>query len=329
MKKRTTSLISMALLLSVLSLPYESFAQNGKWKKLARKAAAFTVGVIATNQGEDAATAMEATTWALGGDESEMQENSRMANYTVQDLKEDVSYKIGETIVNMQEKKEQQAIERRREERRIEEQYNNGYNISESFNEVATTNTDISDVETVFESSTADLEEFNTEVSAQLHEYVDLGLPSGLKWATCNIGANTPEESGDYITWEEITTIEITGQDINTQFDITTDNQNNNWHIPTYSEMQELLDKCTWEWTTQSGQNGYKVIGPNGNSIFLPAAGQKSSSINYKGEYGYYWSSMPIENDDSNAYGLGFGCGYHYMTDYYRTYGRSVRPVID
>ena len=128
MKKRTVSLITMTLLLFALSLPHESFAQNGKWKKLARKAAAFTVGVIATSQGEDAATAMEATTWALGGDESEMSENSRMANYTVQDLKEDVSYKIGETIVNRQEEKEQQAMERRREERRIEEQYDNEYN---------------------------------------------------------------------------------------------------------------------------------------------------------------------------------------------------------
>ena len=333
MKKRTVSLITMTLLLFALSLPHESFAQNGKWKKLARKAAAFTVGVIATSQGEDAATAMEATTWALGGDESEMSENSRMANYTVQDLKEDVSYKIGETIVNRQEEKEQQAIERRREERRIEEQYDNEYNknyeVSESFNEIAITNSDISDIETVFETNTVDLEDLNVEVSAQLHEYVDLGLPSGLKWATCNIGANTPEESGDYFTWEEITTIESIGQDINAQSDIVADNQNDNWHIPTYSEMQELLDKCTWEWTKQSGQNGYKVIGPNGNSIFLPAAGICTNTFcSFSGGGGFYWTATPKGLAD--AYSLNFHHKEHNLSSVYSRYnGLCIRPVSD
>ena len=123
------------------------------------------------------------------------------------------------------------------------------------------------------------------------HEYVDLGLPSGLKWATCNIGARAPEASGDYFAWGEIKTkksfsesgsltygkkkysIEIAG---NSQLDAARANWGGSWRMPTKYECQELIDKCKWELVTVNcvnGVNGYKVTGPNGNNIFLPATG--------------------------------------------------------
>lgn len=90
-------------------------------------------------------------------------------------------------------------------------------------------------------------------------EYVDLGLPSRTKWATCNIGAENPEDYGYYFTWNEM--IEFC------------------WDVPDRVQTLELIKECTWEWTTQNGVNGYKVIGPNGNSIFFPAAGYRYESL--------------------------------------------------
>ena len=173
------------------------------------------------------------------------------------------------------------------------------------------------------------------------HEYVDLGLPSGLLWATCNVGAETPEAYGNYYAWGETTTkSEYTEEnsvtygrqmnDIsgNAQFDAATANWGDGWRMPTYNEMQELLDNCTFEWTTQNGVNGYNVEGPNGNSIFLPAAGDRyGSSLNNAVSHGFYWSSTPKDYYDSYAYSLTFYSGYRNMTYPYRDRARSVRPV--
>ena len=104
---------------------------------------------------------------------------------------------------------------------------------------------------------------------------VDLGLPSGLKWATCNVGANSPEEYGSYLTFNEAC-------------DTTCDGL----RMPTMDELEELIKQCSRTWTEQNGVNGYKFTGPNGNSIFLPAAGfRNGSSLSAVGIAGHYWSS--------------------------------------
>ena len=98
----------------------------------------------------------------------------------------------------------------------------------------------------------------------------------------------------------------------------------------TKAEMEELVDKCTWQWTTQSGVNGYKVTGPNGNSIFLPAAGYcYGSSYDYVGKKGRYWSSTPNESNDDYAYNLYFSRGCHDASWFNRSYGHTVRPVSE
>lgn len=185
------------------------------------------------------------------------------------------------------------------------------------------------------------------------HEYVDLGLPSGLKWATCNVGANKPEDYGDYFAWGETSTkaeynsdncptyglskSELQSQDyidsegnITSQYDTARAKWGGKWRMPTFDELKELRTKCTWTWMSQNGIDGYKVTGPNGNSIFLPAAGHRNgSSLYYAGSRGYYWSSAPYEIVDDSAGSLVFSSSYHGMYDYYRYYGLSVRPVLE
>ena len=171
------------------------------------------------------------------------------------------------------------------------------------------------------------------------HDYVDLGL--SVKWATCNVGANAPHGYGNYYAWGETSTkngyyednsrtfrksmSDISG---NASYDAARANWGGTWRLPTKKEMEELVDKCTWQWITQSGIEGYKVTGPNGNSIFLPAAGFcNGSSYNYVGEYGYYWNSMP--DWSSGAHILCFYSGYHRVNWCDRYYGNTVRPVSE
>ena len=175
------------------------------------------------------------------------------------------------------------------------------------------------------------------------HDWVDLGLPSGLKWATCNVGASKPHNYGNYYAWGETTTkSEYTeensvtmGQPMsdfsgNVTYDVATANWGSTWRMPTKAEMQELDNNCTWTWTTQSGVTGYKVTGPNGNSIFLPAAGYcYGSSRCYVSEDGLYWSSTPYESYTYYAYYLFFNSGSHGVDWVSRYYGRTVRPVSD
>ncbi len=175
------------------------------------------------------------------------------------------------------------------------------------------------------------------------HEYVDLGLPSGLKWATCNVGASKPEEYGNYYAWGETSTkssytsdnsktygkqmYDIKG---NSQYDAARSNWGGNWRMPTKTEMQELINNCTWEWMTQNGKNGYKVTGPNGNKIFLPAAGYRlGSSLYCAGERGFYWSSTPNESNSSTACSLCFDSSKHGVDYGNRSGGQSVRPVSE
>lgn len=190
------------------------------------------------------------------------------------------------------------------------------------------------------------------------YEWVDLGLPSGLKWAAYNVGANSPEEYGDYYAWGEVetkddyswATAKWCDGAINTMTKYCTDKKYGTvdnktvleladdvahvkwaatWRIPTASEQQELINKCSWEWTTMNGVDGYKVVGPNGNSIFLPAAGLLAGSVAFnKGSTGYYSSSSLVEDNNNYAYGLYFK-GTRDEERNYRYYGMPVRPVSE
>ena len=175
------------------------------------------------------------------------------------------------------------------------------------------------------------------------HEWVDLGLPSGLKWATCNIGASCPEEYGDYYAWGEtrpkseytMSNSASGGRswgDIggNSSRDAATANWGGSWRMPTKTEFKELKDNCTWTWTTQNGHKGYRVTGENGQSIFLPAAGYRDGdTLCYDGEYGDYWSSTPLVDYTVYAYILSFLEG-HRSVSWFDCYGgRSVRPVLE
>ena len=187
------------------------------------------------------------------------------------------------------------------------------------------------------------------------HGYVDLGLPSGKKWATCNVGANSPEDYGDYFAWGETSpkanytidtyqhwndadgdgfwgggestiNFDISG---NAQYDAATANWGGSWRMPTEDEMQELVDYCEWEWTQVNGVNGSKVIGPNGSCIFLPAAGVcYDTLLDFDGEGGYYSSSSPSDLCRL-AYILYFSNGLEVMDDYHRHNGRTVRPITE
>ncbi len=173
------------------------------------------------------------------------------------------------------------------------------------------------------------------------HEYVDLGL--SVKWATCNVGASSPSDYGNYYAWGETSTKssydeensrtydksmgDIAG---NPSYDAARANWGGSWRMPTKDEIGELISKCSRKWTTLNGHYGYKITGPNGNSIFLPAAGRRlGTSLYATGEGGGSWGSTPHESDTDRAYYLYFGVGLfgRYWRD--RGYGQSVRPVSE
>ena len=193
------------------------------------------------------------------------------------------------------------------------------------------------------------------------HEYVDLGLPSGTLWATCNVGASTPEEYGSYFAWAETEEKDVYdwstykwcngSRDTMTKYctdsnygdngftdgltellpedDAASANWGAPWHMPTLDQIEELLDNCTRTWTQQNGVNGTLVTGPNGNTIFLPAAGYRwSGTLRHEGSYGYYWSSLLCPNNEGSAYRLTFGSDYWCRNTIPRNYGLPVRSVI-
>lgn len=168
------------------------------------------------------------------------------------------------------------------------------------------------------------------------HDYVDLGL--SVKWATCNVGADSPEVYGNYYAWGEIVTksrysvancgtLEKNIGDIKgTSRDVAHQKWGGNWRMPTIDEFRELIDKCDWEWDG----DGYIVTGPNGNSIFLPAAGLRYEDELYgNGSYGDYWSSTPYSENTENALVLEFCKGTWDIYKGDRYCGLSVRPVLE
>ena len=175
-------------------------------------------------------------------------------------------------------------------------------------------------------------------------EAVDLGLPSGTKWANMNVGATSPEDYGDYFRWGETKpfvegdtqkTYPYMGVDLGesiagSQYDAATANWGASWKMPTIEQLQELMDNCTYTWTTQNGVNGGKVTGPNGASIFFPASGCRNDSygsLGIVGSDGYYWSASA--NDSNYGRHLSFGLGYWYWDYSNRSYGFPVRAVAE
>lgn len=179
---------------------------------------------------------------------------------------------------------------------------------------------------------------------------IDLGLPSGTKWACCNVGATKPEEYGGYYAWGETEeksyydwstyihcdgsseTCHNLGSDISgTEYDVAHVKWGSDWVMPTHDEQMELHNNCTSEWTTLNGVEGRKFTSKiNGNSIFLPAAGDRwDGDLLFAGEGGDYWSSTQGPDSSDYACSLGFFSGYVYWSDYYDRYGgHSVRPVV-
>lgn len=178
------------------------------------------------------------------------------------------------------------------------------------------------------------------------HEYVDLGL--SVKWATCNVGASSPSDYGNYYAWGETKTksdysedtyeyyngeyIDIGSNISGTIYDAARSNWGGNWRMPTEAELDELRNDCAWSWTSVNGIVGYKVTGPNGYSIFLPAAGYRNGTEVYgRGLYGHYWSGTLDEGYSYFACILYFGCnyGHGWSSSSGRDYGHTVRPVTD
>ena len=176
------------------------------------------------------------------------------------------------------------------------------------------------------------------------HEWVDLGLPSGLKWATCNVGASSPEDYGDYYAWGETETkstytiensitydVEMSDISGNPQYDVARKKWGSTWRIPTWKECSELEDECTWISTIYGGVKGYKIIGSNGNHIFLPLAGSCRDEFigEGKGTYGHYGTSTPRNAiNNCETYLLNFKDNSLSMSFYgVRYHGYSIRPV--
>ena len=194
------------------------------------------------------------------------------------------------------------------------------------------------------------------------HNYVDLGLPSGTLWATCNVGADTPEGHGDYFAWGETTTKttynwstykycnggeemkSLTKYCNDSNFgyndftdnltvlqpmdDAATANWGNGWCMPTVEQWRELYLYTTHTWTEQNGVNGRLFTASNGNNLFLPAAGYRWDDVhNSAGSIGYYWSSSLDTISPYNAWNFNFDLDSYYVFAYFRSDGRSVRAA--
>ena len=193
------------------------------------------------------------------------------------------------------------------------------------------------------------------------HEYVDLGLPSGTLWATCNLGANAPEDFGDYIAWGETAPKEIYdwkcykyGRLFQDRYELNkycTDSLygldgfvdgrvllepnddvvrmcwGEGWRMPAVEEWEELLLNTTGTWTVQNDVNGWLFTASNGNSLFLPAGGCWWGT-DFNAGIGLYWSSSVNKEFPYRAWGFHFNCdGAHLCGSSDRNRGQAVRAV--
>jgi formylglycine-generating enzyme required for sulfatase activity len=194
----------------------------------------------------------------------------------------------------------------------------------------------------------------------QAHELVDLGLPSGTLWATYNVGATAPEEYGDYFAWGETapkdyydwstykwcngseTTLTkycavsdygyngfTDGKTVlDSEDDAATVNWGSWWCMPTVEQLTELYENCSSAWTTMNDVNGRLFTGPNGNTLFLPAAGRHwGESLMSAGDDGYYWSRTLYPGGSGSAIHLGFQSEDVRWNNNSRYYGFAVRAV--
>lgn len=167
------------------------------------------------------------------------------------------------------------------------------------------------------------------------HEYVDLGLPSGTLWASCNIGAEHPEDYGSYFAWGETSE---KNQYLNSNYtfkekplllpkeaDAAHVNWGEGWRIPSTEDFRELINECKWIWVSK----GYQVVGRTGNSIFLPAAGaMDGSNCYYRNICGVYWSRIRYSKSSLSVEDFIFRCcEYRTAMGGRSYYGQSVRPV--
>ena len=167
---------------------------------------------------------------------------------------------------------------------------------------------------------------------------VDLGLPSGTKWADRNLCAEAPEASGAFFRWGEVEPytplspayefqnicMDICG----TKYDAATVMLGERWRMPTKEQVDELVEECTWEWVTMKEAEGMKVTGKNGNHIFFPATGYnylKDAALWRKGHSGRCWSGTP--STKYNAYLLGFRPVSWSCRNNLRSFGYCIRPV--
>lgn len=179
------------------------------------------------------------------------------------------------------------------------------------------------------------------------HEPVDLGL--SVDWASCNLGASAPEQYGAYYSWGETATKSVFSwntyrygnSDALTKYNKSDGNRTlapendaasaawgGTWRMPTKAECAELLDKCTWTWSNRSGVNGYIVTGPSGNTIFLPASGQREGSeASDVGSWGCYWSATLNHRSILVAESLSFDQGLSSVEVASRIVGQAIRPV--
>lgn len=168
------------------------------------------------------------------------------------------------------------------------------------------------------------------------HEWVDLGL--SVQWASCNLGATSPSETGSYFAWGETATkedfskstysVSASKTKLSLADDAAAKSWGGSWRMPTAKEMTELREKCKWTWTTQNGKHGYKVTSKtNGNSIFLPATGQMSGSmLAFEDDLGYYWTS--VSDFAKTANNLFFSSGQVSEGTEFRENGYPIRPVV-
>ena len=202
----------------------------------------------------------------------------------------------------------------------------------------------------------------NDSVGVNGHEYVDLGLPSGILWATCNVGAESPEDFGEYFAWGEVVPKDVYDWDtykygdfVNDRFALTkycidmfygqngfvdsltvlepsddaaTVNWGVDWRMPTRKDWEELYHTTTCVWTTQNGVDGRLLTGPNGNSIFLPAAGFCMDGELYGSGLGIYWSGTLHSDFTIRGWSFHFdSVNCHVCGTYERCRGQVVRAV--
>ena len=149
------------------------------------------------------------------------------------------------------------------------------------------------------------------------HEYVDLGLPSGLKWAKFNVGAKTEEGTGGYYSWAETATkenysngngttnaLDVYNISGNAQYDAATANMGGTWRMPTMSEYEELIRECTMTWETVNEVQGVRATGPNGNSIFIPGLSYMNNADIAGGYLNqcYYWAATSAKTYQADAF---------------------------